>query len=242
MATEFKQSLQTQFLDQQAVTPGQRLVLAGEIGLERATQGMNSVGALRQVDGCVVPTSGSAANSYYAMARVPTNAVMKSVEWMYAQLTAVALTTFTADITIAHSDCGANPTYGAAGSQFNTDATPAQLQVVPSGLTGAPANAFIANPFNTSTGLSGTAAIFAKAATPTTSWTDITFNNVAVVGGATVQSLGMSIFSTMPLWQVAGFTADPGGFFDIVLLTTAPSSFTGIMQLQLRARYCIPAG
>ncbi len=36
----------------------------------------------------------------------------------------------------------------------------------------------------------------------------------------------------MPLWQAAGLTTDPGGFFDIVLsLTTAITTGTGIMVL-----------
>jgi hypothetical protein len=36
----------------------------------------------------------------------------------------------------------------------------------------------------------------------------------------------------MPLWQAAGLTSDPGGFFDIVLsLTTAITTGTGIMVL-----------
>lgn len=37
----------------------------------------------------------------------------------------------------------------------------------------------------------------------------------------------------MPLWQAAGLTSDPGGFFDIVLsLTTAITTGTGIMTLE----------
>lgn len=44
-----------------------------------------------------------------------------------------------------------------------------------------------------------------------------------------------------PLWQAAGLSSDPGGFFDIVFLTDgATNSISGTVQMAIRVSFALP--
>lgn len=217
MTTENKQSPQIATLDGYPFTG-----VSGGSQTGRLTTGQNAAGTIQQIEGYVTPTSGATASSYYQFVRVPRNAIIKSVEVMQLGGT---ITTWTVDVTIGVSDS-------------TIDGTQPSLQVVPSGLT-APTNAFVANPALTTTGLTGTAALFSHGGTPLTTanagaWTDVTFLNAANEYNFPD--------SMEPLWQAAGYSQDPGGFFDIVMVSSATSSFTGTMVVALRAKFVLPPG
>lgn len=221
MAAENKQSPQIATLDGYPFTG-----VSGGSGTGRLTQGQNAAGMLQQVEGYVTPTTAATATSYYQLARVPRNAIIKSVEIVQYGGT---VTTFTGDVTIGVSDS-------------TIDGTQPSLQVVPSGLT-TTTNAFVANPAATSTGLSGSAALFAQATTKLSTanaglWQDVTLTQAAAGASGGFAFAGME----EPLWQAAGYAQDPGGFFDIVLLTTATSSFTGTMVVGGRVKFMVPPG
>jgi len=216
MAGENKQSVQIQTLDGYPFTG-----VGGGSQTGRLTGGQNAAADLQQIEGSVTPVTAATQGSYYQMARVPSNAIIKSVE-----LTQIGgtVTTFTVDVTIGISDS-------------TIDGTQPGLQVVPSGLTTPAANAFIANPSLTTTGLSAAAALFATASTVISTanakvWTDVTLAS----GNFTLTGM------EQPLWQAAGFTQDPGGFLDIALLSTAASNFSGTMVVGARVRFIVPPG
>jgi hypothetical protein len=174
-------------------------------------------GKIKRVQGLLAgsnaPTNGvngGASPSWYPFVRIPSTALVLSVEVI---LISGTLTTFTGDVTGAHSDA--------------FDGTPYSLQIKgpPSGLSSAPGNALILNPAATSTGLSGSNSLFAPAfvfgGLTARVWTDVTFGS-----GAGVGLYGSSPIASQdqPLWQWAGFTSDFGGNVDIGALTTATNS------------------
>jgi hypothetical protein len=220
MATENKQSVQIVTLDGYPFTG-----VGGGSQTGRLTGGQNAAQEIQQIEGVIAaPTTGVTLNSYYQVARIPSTAVVKSVEILAV---GQSTSTFTADVTIGVSDS-------------TIDGTQPSLQVVPSGLTGTPpVNAFVANPALTTTGLSGaTGALFAAAAAiggqAVGVWLDYTFLNSA--------NQYTPVKSQQPLWQAAGYAQDTGGFFDIVLLTTATTVASAIMTILGRVRYTIPTG
>jgi hypothetical protein len=192
---------------------------AGTLGL---------TGRLRRVQGFVTPTNGATSPSWYQFCRVPSDAIILSVEAILASGT---ITTFTGDVTIAHSDA--------------FDGTPYRVQVLgpPSALSAAPGNALICNPAGTTTGLSGSAAAFATAfalsGLAAKVWTELAFS------GSGSFSYANQLLSTgdvnQPLWQFVGFTADPKGNFDIGVLTTVTNSVASAV-IGMRVTYVDNAG
>jgi hypothetical protein len=214
MAAENKQSTQISTLDGYPFTG-----LSGGSQTGRLTQGQNAAGTVQQVEGSVTPTTASTTGCYYQMVRVPSNVIIKSVEVVQLGGT---VTTFTFDTTIGISDS-------------TIDGSSPALQVVPSGLTTV-ANAYIANPAATTTGLTGSAALFSNGGAILTTANAGTWQDVTLLKNYTLANM------EQPLWQAAGYASDPGGMFDIVLYETATQSFTGTMVVGLRARFMTPAG
>jgi hypothetical protein len=172
----------------------------------------------KRVQGFVTPTNGATAPSWYQFCRMPSDAVLLGIEMILASGT---ITTFTGDLTAGYSDA--------------FDGTPFSVQVagVPSGLSAAPANALILNPAGTTTGLSGSQALFAQAfafsGLTAKVWTEMLFNNGLF--GQNFQN-----FFDMPLWQFAGFPADPRANIDIGVLTTQTNSVSSPV-LGMRVAY-----
>lgn len=224
MAAENKQSTQIAILDGYPFTG-----VSGGSGTGRVTTGQGGVGTLIQQEGYVTPTTGSTTGSYYQFVRVPRNAIIKDIR---VAVQGTSVTTFVADVTIGVSDS-------------TTDGTQPSLQVVPSGLT-TTANAFIANPAATTTGLTGTAALFThglilSAAVVGTVY-DVTWGNTTNSGAGTGNGGNFSFAnSQQPLWQAAGYTSDPGGFFDIVLYETSTESESAAV-IWMAVQYMIPPG
>jgi hypothetical protein len=86
--------------------------------------------------------------------------------------------------------------------------------------------------------LSGTSSLFAHAeavggftvGVPT----DVTFLNSAAATGYNWTTY------TEPLWQAAGLSSDPGGFFDIVFYTTATNSTAATAQIGMKVTFVLP--
>jgi hypothetical protein len=219
MTTENVQSVGIQILD---VTLGQMVNSAGianptvgvpqGVGLtsqgSRSSAGtMGQAGRIKRVQGFLTPTNGATAPSWYQFCRVPSDALTLSLEAILASGT---ITTFTGDVTAGFSDAF-------DGTDFKN-----QVAGPPSGLSTAPGNALILNPANTRTGLSGANALFTPAFAFSTlvakTWTEVMF------GGQYAGLLARSGDFAQPIWQVAGFSSNPGGNFDLGVLTTATNS------------------
>ena len=189
----------------------------------RVTSGQGAAARLVHVEGYVKPTTAATSGSYYQMVRVPRNAIIKKVIGViFNGLTS----TFTADVTVAFSDS-------------TIDGTAPSNQVVPSGLT-TTTNAYIVNPSASTTGLTGTASYFAYAeafggftnGVPV----ELTFLNA---GSSVAAGTSNPVTVNQPLWQGIGFSEDPGGFFDIVLFTTATNSVSSV-SIFLTVEYALP--
>jgi hypothetical protein len=224
MTAENKQSSQIATLDGYPFTG-----VGGGSQTGRLTAGMGAGGNIQQLEGTVTPVSGSTTGSYYQMVRVPSNAIIKQVEVAFQ---GTSITTFVADVTIGISDS-------------TIDGTSPANQVVPSGLT-TTANAYIANPAATTTGLTGAAALFTRGLILSSAVVgtvyDVTWGNTTNSGAGTGNG-GTFTFanSQQPLWQAAGYASDPGGFFDIVLYETSTESLSAAV-IMLRVRFIVPPG
>ena len=224
MAAENKQSVQISTLDGYPFTG-----VSGGSGTGRLTTGQNASGDLQEIEGYVTPTSGSTTGSYYQMVRLRTDAVVKAIK---VAIQGTSVTTFVADVTLAISDS-------------TIDGTQAALQVVPSGLT-TTTNAYIANPAATTTGLTGTAAMFShglilSSAVVGTVY-EVTWGNTTNSGAGTANGGNYSFADSMePLWQAAGYTQDPGGYFDIVLWETSTESESAAV-VWMKVQYTQPTG
>jgi hypothetical protein len=184
--------------------------LAGQ-GARSSAGTMGQAGRIKRVQGFLTPTNGATSPSWYQFCRVPSDALILSLEAILASGT---ITTFTGDVTAAFSDA--------------FDGTNFQNQVAgpPSGLAAAPGNALILNPAGTATGQSGANSLFTPAfafsGLAAKVWTEVMFGSAA--GGLYASQLASSGDLLQPIWQVAGFPSNPGGNFDIGVLTTATNS------------------
>jgi hypothetical protein len=225
MTAILKQSQQIAVLDHGGSGGG-----VGVFATGRSTSGQNAAGMLREVSGTVLLTtadSGASINSYFQFCRVPSNVAIKSVELLGTGIGNNSA--IQGDLTLAFSDS-------------TTDGTRPGNQIVPTALatTGAPLTAFIVNPLGTPTGLTGTAALFGQNVTvsgvgsPLSNvWTEVAYSSGNFFPFPSTQQ---------PIWMAAGFLADPGAFFDLVLLTTVPLAISGNISATVRLRFTSPTG
>lgn len=80
--------------------------------------------------------------------------------------------------------------------------------------------------------LSGTSALFAHAKAMSTADTPVNVTNANAKYDVSLRHKA--------LWDAAGLSSDPGGFFDIVFVTTTTNSLTAGATLGLRASFVVP--
>ena len=172
------------------------------------TTGEGDDGMMRTVNGHIAATAGVTSPSTYRMVRIPTNAKIKHVLLRsVAQGGASAV-----DVDIAFSDSTVDGTQQSFATLANT-----VVQI-----TGPVDNKL----FGSATSL------VSAVGTATAAYAEITFGNTFTTD-----------MTNIPLWQVlvnlgaTQFTSDPGGFFDILLKSTATITNGG--DIAVEVQYCV---
>lgn len=155
----------------------------------RSEAGQGGAGILQCVNDYVVVTDSDAIGSIYSAVRVPSNAVVKSVQ---ACLDAAG-TTITGDIGVYYSD---NATDGTKAANATNPPTVVSVSLFAATL----ALAAVIEP----TEYSGQSGTFTGAA------------------------------RNQPLWQAAGLSSDPGGYFDVALTLTSEAGSTSNVSIIVR--------
>lgn len=158
----------------------------------------------------IATTSSAVANSTYTLGpRIPTNAKIKKVQIYTKGSDSNATATMAADINLIFSDAALG---GIAAGQPVNDGTPTSLSgLIPtSALTGATTSITAYSSPNKMFG----SAVTIAANSGAVKLTDITFQNTFKME-----------YMLLPIWDVLGWTSDPGGFFNFfVVLTTGPAT------------------
>lgn len=199
--------------------------------IEQNPVGVGGIGRIAQVDDmCAATATGlQSTGSTYRLVRIPTGAMLKSVEIAtdgpldkIASGPALAL-----DLNLVFSD------------STNNDGTPAFLQgTIPQ------------------TGNSGTTTIFATYSSPNLifgQFKPTTLNGAGTLAAGLTQVIfngsrvnyPMSSLMSQPLWQLFGFVdgrgnpADPGGYFDLVAYVSTAAATGGAANIYAKVSYVI---
>lgn len=153
----------------------------------RHLAGSGVAGSLVEVSDWITYTTGETSGSTYKIVRVPSNIILKKLEWW----TEATGTTFTANVGLYYSDSTVDGTKVA----------------------------------NQGTALDAT--LFASA---------LDMHTAAAPADLLYSSQTGDAFN-QPLWEIAGLSADPGGMFDVTLVTTATNS--GSEKVHIRASFVV---